>query len=259
MAHHSITSTFTGSGNQGLQVGQNSYNRLCLCHHHSSSAGKDAVTQVVLLKYQQTRFLVWGQSLDIFGSGIISDRVSDPVRETIIATLVQIRALIGDAEQIVARCRLERSGDTTPVEPQIWAREVDKQANFVQKVQTSCSLARHMRWAIHDHARFANLVSQLTTLNDVLYQFCPVNQRLSLPTAVTAETLARTFTEEGHEGVRLLQRAAVGAERPFLQDVGNRTTAFLDGSDREAAKSLTFGPSRRPQLDKCLFIDVHQL
>lgn len=104
------------------------------CRHHSSAqvfsvgilgystisdlraAGKDAVDQVVLLKYQQIRFLVRGQSLDIYGPGIISDQVSDPVGEAIVATLVQIRTLVGDAEQIVARYGLERSGDTTPVE-----------------------------------------------------------------------------------------------------------------------------------------------
>jgi hypothetical protein len=219
--------------------------------------GQAAKLQFLLFKVQHTRFLVWGQHSDICENGMARENVSDPVYETVVSTLVEIKSLLEDVARICSRYGLERIGEIPPDQRQDSAREIRRQATMVDRVQRSCSLSQRMRWAVRDQPRFADLVTRLTQFNDALYQFCPVRQRPSLTLAIEAETLARTIIDEGPPGVQNMRVAAAQAAGLSIRDLERRAAAFIAGSQRELMERSDPTMNFRPNPN--LLMNIQQL
>lgn len=210
-----------------------------------NATGRRAATLFWLFKVQHTRFLVWGQNSDVYRDGISPTKLSTPVYEIIISTLVQIQSLLQDVDMLQRKYGLHQVPRPDATEPRPAQREIRRQSTLVFQVQRSCSLFRRLKWAVHDAEKFASLVQELTQFNDALYEFSPLIQRTSQTVAVDAEALALAIANEGWQGVQALQHA-VGAQQAtaigrapsgYNSQLPARTAAYLHGTQLMAAET----------------------
>ncbi|KAF2475252.1 uncharacterized protein BDR25DRAFT_382126 [Lindgomyces ingoldianus] len=227
------------------------------------ATGKQLSTTFWLFKLQLTRFLVWGQNSDIYRDGVTPEKLSQPVYEMVVSTLMQITDLLQDVSKLRSYYGLLRIPEPNMDESRISRREINRQATLVFRVQKSCSLFRRLKWAVHDNVRFASLVQQLTQFNDALYQFSPLIQGSSQTAAVDAEALALAIVNDGWQGVQALQQALATTQHPApsgLQTLGNGelaslSAAFIRGTQVSAAESgpnpplAQFTPARNLYMD----------
>lgn len=180
-----------------------------------------------LFRLQHTRFLVWGQNSDIYEDGISPEKLSLPVYEMVVSTLIQIKDLLQDIDKLRSYYGLQQEPTPNMAEPRISDREIRRQATVVFQVQKSCSLFRKLRWVVSDANRFATLVQSLTQYNDTLYEFSPLIQRPSQTIAVDAEALALAIVNEGWQGVQSLQQALVNHQTGVVPNLSLGTSSHL--------------------------------
>jgi HET-S-like prion-inhibition and propagation protein len=208
----------------------------------------------MLLKVQRTRFLVWGQNFDIYKSGPNLEKLSPPVYETLIQTLIRIKELLEEVNEVGEKYGLSTP---TPIESDIERnetiarQEIRRQATMVYKVDQSCSAFRKVRWTIYDRSKFETLVAQLTSLVDALYEFCPPDRQRDLSCNIEAEVLVTTLIDDGASGVRMLQEASQQIENKII--IGAQNFATVRASAETVDFSMTgqfagglscFNPSR---------------
>lgn len=214
-----------------------------------NATGRRAGTLFWLFRVQHTRFLVWGQNSDVYRDGINPAKLSQPVFEIIVSTLMQIKDLLQDVDTLQRKYGLHQIPKPNSAEPRPSQREITRQSTLVFQVQKSCSLFRRLRWAVHDAERFSCLIQELTQFNDALYQFSPLVQRTSQTVSVDAEALAMAIVNEGWQGVQALQQAVgpgqvTGAQHApsgANSQLPSRTAAYLNGTHFMAAE---IGPNQ---------------
>ncbi|ORY03747.1 prion-inhibition and propagation-domain-containing protein [Clohesyomyces aquaticus] len=224
-----------------------------------SVAGKHFGSLFWLFKIQQTRFLVWGQNCDIYSDGLTPERLSLPVYEAIVGTLIQIQDLLQDVRKLQGYYGLKQIPTTNTAEPRISMREIRRQATVVFKVQKSCSMFKKLKWVVKDSNDFSRLIDQLTQYNDALYQFSPLISRSSQTAAVDAEALALAIVDQGWQGVQALQQA-VSPNPQNLSPGSNshlsaQSAAYLRSAQRSSVED---GPSQslpRFTVDKHLYME----
>jgi hypothetical protein len=223
--------------------------------------GRSSGTLFWLLKVQETRFLVWGQSMDIYGRGLSEDALGRPIYEMIVAALVQICSLLEDSDKLCARYGVQQGPDiqTDATQQSIFDQEVRRQSTVVFRVQKSCSLLRKVCWFVQDRAKFADLVNELTAFNDGLYQLRPVNVGESLTVTINAEMLARAMLEDGYPGVQALMQATIGGGGSGSGRLASGASSVLGqmASARNAAQPSEVFSSGSPS--QHLLIDIRQL
>jgi hypothetical protein len=192
----------------------------------------------LLLKVQRTRFLVWGQNFDIYKSGPNLEKLSPPVYETLIQTLIRIKELLEQVGEVGGKYGL---GSPISIKPEIEQdetvarREISRQATMVYKVDRSCSAFRKLRWSIHDRSKFETLVAQLTSFVDALYEFCPPDRQRDLSRNVEAEVLATTIIDYGSAGIRALQDSSQHSDNDTIREI--QSFASVMASARRADAS----------------------
>jgi hypothetical protein len=172
---------------------------------------------------QRTRFLVWGQNFDIYKSGPHLEKLSPPVYETLVQTLIRIKELLEEVNEVGGKYGLR----ATPIVPAIERngsvaqQEIRRQATMVYKVEKSCSAFRKIQWGIYDRLKFETLVAQLASLVDALYELCPPDTQRDLSRNIQAEVLATTLIDDGRTGVLALQEASQEIENDIVSGARN--------------------------------------
>jgi len=215
------------------------------------SHGNQFSTLFWLFRLQHTRFLVWGQNFDIYGDGISPEKLSLPVYEMVVSTLVQIKELLEGIDKLRNYYGLTQLPTANSAEPLVSEREIKRQATIVFQVQKSCSVFRKLRWAVSDANKFANLIQYLAQHNDALYEFCPLSQRTAQTKAVDAEALAMAIVDEGWQGVQSLQQALESPQSlPILKSASGTSShlaaqagACIQGLRLNASET---GPTQLP-------------
>jgi hypothetical protein len=178
----------------------------------------------LLLKVQRTRFLVWGQNFDIYKSGPNLEKLSPPVYETLIQTLIRIKELLEEVSEVGGKYGLSSPiavSSEIERDETIARKEISRQATMVYKVDRSCSAFRKIRWSIYDRSKFETLVAQLTSFVDALYEFCPPDRKRDLSRNVEAEILATTIVDYGSAGIQALQESSQQIDNDTIRGIQN--------------------------------------
>ncbi|KAF8852773.1 hypothetical protein BDZ45DRAFT_97547 [Acephala macrosclerotiorum] len=188
-----------------------------------------------LFKVQESRYLFWGMChKGCSPGGLNVDQMPRPVREAIVNSLVQINDILEDKNRLSSKYGLERVGDIQPREFSLIRREAQRQQNMVTRLHRSSSLLRKLQWVVRDQGRFAELIQQLTTLIDILYEMLPVPAGPWVNDSITAQTLADTLINE--RGARPIG-GLHGPTDPQLRPLIVRDIAMTQGMNRERTEN----------------------
>jgi hypothetical protein len=188
-----------------------------------------------LFKQQESRFILWGMSHKACSPGGLDENAMPRVvYQAIVPALVHITSLLENRKELCKRYGMQEVGHVTPVEPSIIRRESDRQQNVVRRLQKSSSLFRKVQWAIQDQGKFAELVQQLTTCIDTLYEMLPLPRGVLVGDAIAAETLASSLLESSRRVFDDLQQTT----HPQLQYVRGMERAQNSAIYREASDSF---------------------
>jgi hypothetical protein len=211
-----------------------------------------------LFKNQETRYIIWGQNVNVYENGLDPVRLGKPIYDMIVANLIQITRLLKDTDALCTKYGLQKTddadADADPAEPSRYEQEISWQTTQVFRLQRSSSLLRKVRWAVKDQPKFTELIQQLTAFNDLLYQLHPLQPDPLVDIAVAAETLAQAIIDGGVASTTSSIQQTV---LPELQDLRDLSAALDAATRREAIENaIEIQPRTRPSP---LLLDSRQI